>query len=125
MFLRRRKEKTEDHHRGNGFLSGLVLGGLLGAGIVFLLGTEEGEKVKKDAQKYRRRAVDLIDDVLEELGEKKEEVEEKVVEVRKELEEPEGRQKIVQDTQERGRRAAEAARKIFHRAGKKLTPSSS
>lgn len=119
MFLRK-KEETEPR-RGNGFLSGLVLGGLLGAGLVFFLGTQEGEKIKKDVGRARRRAVDLIDEILDELGEEKEKVEEKVEEVRKELKEPD----LVKDTQERGRRAAEAARRFFHRAGKKLTSISS
>lgn len=38
-------ENEHRHHGGSGFFNGLVLGLLIGAGLVFLFGTNKGRKV--------------------------------------------------------------------------------
>lgn len=77
-----------DGHRPDGkFLLGFFIGGLVGAGVLFLLGTKEGKKVRKDVEeKGKELAKDLhekIEDLEEqgkELVKKSEEIKEQVVE---------------------------------------------
>jgi len=41
------KEHLQHHHGSGGFMNGLILGILIGAGIVFLFGTKRGKQVLK------------------------------------------------------------------------------
>lgn len=118
-----------DHDRNGGFLSGLVLGALVGAGLVyFLTSTEEGKKVKKQWRKKGEIALDNLADLIEEVEEKGEEFKKKAKEIQAELKEKAGdvRQEVAEEAKEqlshidklreRGRKAA----KFFTRNGKSL-----
>jgi len=48
------------------FFMGLIVGGLVGAGAVFLLGTKEGKKVQK---MIREKGEDLVEDVGDQIAE--------------------------------------------------------
>lgn len=98
-------------HSDNSFLTGLVLGGVIGAALALVFGKEEGEEVREALGKKGKLLLKNLGDVLEEStsslkqtvslekhwGEDKEEEEEKL---------PSAARKI--------------ARKFFHRNGKRL-----
>jgi gas vesicle protein len=56
---------SEDRHDGK-FLFGFFLGGLIGALIIFFLGTKEGKKAEKI---FRARGKDILDELEEKLDE--------------------------------------------------------
>ena len=57
---------TDNNHEGK-FLFGFFLGGLIGALVIFVLGTKEGKKVEKLLQHKGKDVLDDLDDKLEEL----------------------------------------------------------
>lgn len=87
---------SEDHGRDSRFWFGFFLGGLLGALIIFFLGTKEGKKVKRELEEkgkdlldeleekvddlkdqgreFMKKGEELKEQVVESLGEKKEEL---------------------------------------------------
>lgn len=73
-----------------GIFSGLVLGGLIGAGLYFLFGTEEGKKMQKELKKRGEKAADKLQDLVSELEEKGSEFKEKALEVAEEVKEEVG-----------------------------------
>lgn len=117
--------------REGGFLQGLIMGVILGAGAYyFLTQTEEGEKVKKRIKKKGREALDDLTDLVEEFEEKGEEfraqakklqaeLEKKAKGVKKEVAE-EAKEKLthIDKLRERGRQATKT---FFTRNGKPLT----
>lgn len=70
-----------DRHEDKGFTGGLLIGAIIGAAAVFLLGTEEGKKVQKEIKKKTEEVIDNLPEVVEELEEKAQEVGEKAQEV--------------------------------------------
>lgn len=119
------------------FLTGLIIGGAIGAGLVFLFGTEKGKKVREEIKEKGADILDDLDDVLEELEEKGKElkkkaqiVKEEVVEKVGDLKEKAGEEMMeklddtlakIETLQERGREATAALRKkYFLKAGKSL-----
>lgn len=123
-----------DQNRGNGFFSGILLGGLLGAALVFLYGTKEGKKIKDELIKKGREVIDDLPDVVRDLEKQGEEFAQKAEEVKDKLEEKarefssEAKEKIdsslshIEEAQKRGREAAATVRKhFFVRKGKKLS----
>lgn len=67
-----------NYHDERGFWPGFFLGGLLGAALIFLLGTKEGKKIAQDLQeKGEELAADLegkIEDVQKNAEDLKEDV---------------------------------------------------
>ena len=57
------------HHDGK-FIFGFFLGGLIGALIIFFLGTKEGKKVSSQLTKRGKSVLDDLEDRLDELQEK-------------------------------------------------------
>ena len=56
-----------DEHRGEGkFLFGFFIGGLIGALVIFFLGTKEGQKT---GNLLKRKGEDVLDDVQEKIEE--------------------------------------------------------
>ncbi len=55
-----------EHHEGK-FMFGFFLGGLIGALIVFFLGTKEGKKMEKLLEHKGKDVLDDLDEKLEEL----------------------------------------------------------
>lgn len=51
-----------DHH-SSGFSNGFVLGGVIGAGIVFLLGTDKGKRILKT---LTENGIEGLKDILDE-----------------------------------------------------------
>lgn len=119
-----------ERDRDGGFLSGLVLGALIGAGLFyFLTSTEEGKKVKKQLKEKGKDALDNLADLIEEVEEKGEEFKQKAKEIQAELEKKtkDVRKEVVEEAKEqlthidklreRGRRAT---RRFFTKNGKSL-----
>ena len=78
---------SDAEHKGedNSFWVGLFLGGLIGAGLIVLLGTDKGKRL---AKKLQTEGLDFLDDVAEKVEDTVEELEEKgseLVEKGKEL----------------------------------------
>lgn len=67
------------------FLGGLVLGGVLTAGLYFLFGTQKGKKIQKDLQKTGRETFSNLKDLVEDLEEKGKDLSEKAKEVASDL----------------------------------------
>lgn len=115
------------NHRDNYFLTGLVLGALIGAGLAFFLVSDE--ETKKKLKKKGKIALDNLADIISELEEKGGEFKRKAKRLQAELEEKtkdvqEGASEEVEvqlahieKLRERGR---EATRRFFTRAGKKV-----
>jgi len=57
---------SEHKHDGK-FIFGFFLGGLIGALVIFFLGTKEGKKMSKVLEKRGRDVLDELDDKLAEL----------------------------------------------------------
>jgi len=111
---------NEGSRDGESFLTGLVLGVILGAGFVcFLSSTEEGRVVKKRLQKKTEDALDNLREIVEEAEEKGEELKEKATEIKRQLEKKTGERNFssIEKLQEKGRRAI----RFFTRNGKPLT----
>jgi len=119
-----------DRDRDGGFLSGLVLGALIGAGLVyFLTSTEEGKKVKKQLKKKGKDTLDNLAETISEFEEKGEEfrkkaeklqaaLEEKTKDIREEVgEEAKEQLTHIDKLRERGRKAT---KKFFTKNGKSL-----
>lgn len=117
--------------RNRGFLSGLVLGTLLGAGLVyFLTSTEEGKKVKKQLGEKSKDALDNLADLLEEVEEKGKKFRQKAKKIQAELEEKaeDIREEVARGAKEQlshidklRERGRQASKRFFTRNGKKLT----
>lgn len=84
--------------RGSGLVAGLILGGLIGAGAVFLFGTQKGKEVRKKLHDEYPEVFDKLDEVL---GDVRDNLEDKyadvVDEVKKVQEEVEG---MTEDTKD-------------------------
>ncbi len=66
-----------DDHRGGGdvkFLFGLFIGGLVGALVIFFLGTKEGKKAGKFFEEKGKDALDDLHDQIDELEKKGKEI---------------------------------------------------
>lgn len=119
-----------DRDRNGGFLSGLVLGALIGASLFyFLTSTEEGKKVKKQLRKKGKDTLDNLAETISEFEEKGEEfkkkagklqaaLEEKTKDIREEVAE-EAKEQLthIDKLRERGRKATG---KFFTKNGKSL-----
>jgi len=111
---------NENNKSGESFLTGLVLGIILGAGFVyFLSSTEEGKVIKKRLKEKTGDALDNLKELIEEIEEKGEEFKKKAVEIQKQIEEKTSQSNFssIEKLRERGRRAI----RFFTRNGKPLT----
>lgn len=122
-----------EEKRSSGFFNGLILGGLIGAALVWLNLTEDGKKTKKLLLKKGQKVIDDLPEKVKELEKQGEEFAQKAEEIKQKLEAkareltPEIKEKLknslahIEKTQERGRQAAATARqRFFTRKGKKL-----
>lgn len=69
----------------NNFWSGFLLGGILGAGCLFLLGTKKGrqilKKMIKSAEELEESLAEIIGDLEEKIEENQKKMENKIAEV--------------------------------------------
>lgn len=73
-------------HNDNGkFLFGLFLGGLIGALLIFFLGTKEGKKAGKLLEKKGKDILDEVEDRLDELEERGKELVAQGVEIKEQV----------------------------------------
>ena len=63
-----------NEHHDTKFWIGFFIGGLVGAAIIFLLGTKEGKKIEKLIEKKGKLALDDLEEKVDELKEKGEEL---------------------------------------------------
>ena len=120
-----------------GIILGLMIGGLIGAGTMFLFGTDKGAQVRKNLKKKGEDILDDLEPVLKQLEEKSREVKKQAEKVKGQIAEKTGELKEniseevteklddtlakIENLQERGREATEALRKkYFVKNGKKL-----
>ena len=62
---------SEDHTRGDfKFFVGLFLGGLIGALVIFFLGTKEGKKAGKAIEEKGKEALDDLQDTVTQIEQK-------------------------------------------------------
>jgi gas vesicle protein len=121
---------SDNTHSSDSFLTGLILGALLGAGaLYFLSSTEEGKKVKKQLAEGSGDVLDNLADLVNDIEEKGQEFEKKAEQVKGLLEEKVGETTTtvveevkddltqIKKLQERGRRAI----KYFLKDGKPLS----
>lgn len=118
---------NRNSHHDNHFLTGLVLGALIGAGLTFFLVSDEEtkEKIKKKGKVALDNLADIISELEEKGGEFKEktkklqaELEERTKDFREEVAEEAGTQLThIEKLRERGRKAT---RRFFTRSGKKI-----
>jgi gas vesicle protein len=72
---------SDDNAHGDlKFMLGLFIGGIIGAVVIFFLGTKEGKKTSKLLEEKGRDLVDDIEDKVTDLGEKGKDIKEKVIE---------------------------------------------
>ncbi len=110
---------NESNKSGESFLTGLVLGIILGAGFVyFLSATEEGKVIKKRLKEKTENTLDNLGELIEEIEERGEEFKKKATEIQKKLKEKTGESNFpsIEKLRERGRKAI----KFFTRNGKPL-----
>lgn len=60
----------DDDHRNSKFMLGFFIGGLIGALIIFFLGTAEGKKAGKAIKKKGEEMLDDLEEKVEDLEEK-------------------------------------------------------
>jgi gas vesicle protein len=70
----------DSRDRTGTFLTGLAIGAAIGAGLTFLFGTEKGRQIRERARQEHPEFFAGVDEVLESLGERYEDV---VTELRK------------------------------------------
>ncbi|MFH0750113.1 MAG: YtxH domain-containing protein [Candidatus Gottesmanbacteria bacterium] len=63
-----------DNNRDNKFMIGFFVGGLIGAGLMFLMGTKEGKKIEKLIEKKGKETLEDLEEKVDELKEKGEEL---------------------------------------------------
>jgi len=92
------EQLKDTHHKPTtSFLNGVFLGAIIGAGAFFLLGTKEGKKSREKLLKKGKKVLVQLEDIVDEMGEKKEEllekgeavkedIQDKAVSLRKQLE---------------------------------------
>lgn len=119
------------------FFTGLIIGGIVGAGLVFLFGTGKGKKLRKEIEEKGNELLAELDNFLDKLEERGKElkketeaVKEEIVEKAEEIRGKMGEEVIkklddtlanIEALQERGRQATAALRKkYFTRRGKSL-----
>jgi len=110
---------SEESRSSESFLTGLVLGAILGAGFIyFLTSTEEGRKAKENLVEKSEDVLENLAGLIKEIEEKGKEFEKKAKEVRLQLEEKTATPALsqIEKLRERGRRAV----KFFTRNGKPL-----
>lgn len=71
-----------DQKHNNNFLTGILLGAIVGAGASYLMTTDEGKKI---AKKIKKEAGPLIEDLVSDLEEKTQDLTEKAEEVKDEM----------------------------------------
>ncbi|MFC1626570.1 hypothetical protein ACFL1P_00035 [Patescibacteria group bacterium] len=127
---------SDEEKQGGKFTLGFFFGGLLGAIIIFFLGTKEGKQAGKKFEKKGRVLLDELSKALEELETKEKEIVTKSEEIKVQVEEniQEAKQEATKETtkeldtalthieelQERGRKTTANLRKrIFKNLPKK------
>lgn len=127
---------NDNNHHDYKFMIGFFIGGLLGAALMFLMGTKEGKKVEKLLEKKGKETLDEIEEKVDELKEKgedlvkkgeaiKEQVMEQIEEKKEDLTEEASKRlesalASVVEVQEKGLTAATTLKKrLFKNAPKK------
>lgn len=107
-----------EHHEANGkFIAGFFLGGLLGALILFFLGTKEGKKTSKMLEKKGQ-------DILDDLQDKKDQIVEKLEDKKEDLTEQAANKlddalSQIEDLNEKTLKTTANLRKVFKNLPKK------
>lgn len=123
-------ERVDQSHHSHGF----ALGVFVGAALVFLFGTEEGRRLKRQLTQRGRQLAEEMPSVVKKLQKEGEAFAHKAEKIKQDLEEkldtftPRAKAEIthalehIEKTQERGRQAASVAKKrFFTRRGRAIT----
>jgi gas vesicle protein len=78
---------SEEKNSNAKFFIGVVLGGIIGAIILFLMGTKDGKKTRKELEHKGRELLDDLHEKLDEIEEQGRELAEKGEKLKKHLEE--------------------------------------
>lgn len=110
--------EAENSHNGNGFLIGLVVGGLLGAAAAYILGTEDKDELKKKLKEKGKILLDNLEDMESAIGKKTEGLREKVAD---QVEIVEEKVKEIPETVDDATKTAKKSfKKFFFRKGRPL-----
>jgi len=110
---------AENNNGGGGFLTGLVLGAILGTGFIYFLSLPEERKViKKRLKEKTGDALDNLRELIREIEEKEEEFKKKAIKVQGQLNDKTKERNFssIEKLREKGRRAIRS----FMRSGKPL-----
>jgi gas vesicle protein len=66
------------------FLNGVFLGALIGAGALYLMGTEEGKKSKQNILNKSKKFLKTLEKIVDEIEEKKDNLVQKIERIEKE-----------------------------------------
>ena len=75
-----------DNKKG-GFLTGLMLGALLGGAAYYVFGTEKGKKLQKDIKKLTKPYLNDLSDLVDQWPEEKEKIIERMENIKETIEE--------------------------------------
>jgi len=115
------------------FFTSFILGLLTGAIITFLLGSEEGKKIKKRLLKRGKELLENLPELIEEAKQKEQELQKDIKKIPSKVEKEAQKveQKIQQTSktvaphlknlQKRGRQAAKKVSRFFRRSGRPLS----
>lgn len=106
----------KDSRRDDGFLAGLILGGLIGAGAALIMAGEDREKIRENLKKKGKKLLDNLEEVIKE-GKGK--IEDKVEDVGKEISQQAA--KKVEKVKKEVKFSRLPAHRFFTRKGKKLS----
>lgn len=101
------------HSHDNSFLTGLALGGIIGAGLALVFSKDEGDELKKSLIKKGKTMLKNLGEIVEENENKEKKVEK---EEKGDLKEHWGEE----GEKEEASAARKIARRFFHRNGKTL-----
>ncbi len=112
---------SDDNGRTGSLLTGVILGAAIGAGVTFLFGTKKGKEIREKVRDQYPEFFDHVDDVLDNLGDKYEDV---VTEVRKLEQEVSTKSKVAnlgKAVEHLGKQLESVSKpRRFQRAGRKL-----
>ena len=107
-----------ENHSNNGFWLGVIVGGLLGAVVAYIFGSEDKEELKKKLREKGKILLKNLEDFKEKVGESSEGLREKMVSEVGEVEQKVG--ELPETVQDAVQTVKKSAKNFFLKKGKPL-----